>query len=153
PDAFAHRAAELAATGSPSDDETVVQSYLDDLAPGGALRRYLGECRLGFRMGATLFLHGGVTAENRGVVPGAPAAGDVDGWLAALDRFYRAELSELAAERTPDELIAYQAPHPGTHDNQHSVVYARPTDELGNPHLPDADVIAWLAASGIDRVV
>jgi hypothetical protein len=153
PDAFAHRAAELAAGGQPSDDDAVVQSYLDDLAPGGALRAYLGACRLGFRAGATLFLHGGVTAENFGVVPGAPAAPDVDAWVAALDRFYGDELAAFAGGHAPTALIAYQAPHPGTHLNQHSVIYARPTDELANPHLPEAAVIARLAASGIGRVV
>lgn len=153
PDAFAHRAAELAASGGPADDDAVVQSYLDDLAPGGALRAYLGECRLGFRAGATLFLHGGTTAENFGVVPGAPVAPDVDAWIAALDRFYRSELAAFASGHAPTALIAYQAPEPGTHVNQRSVVYARPTDELGNPHLPDADVIARLAASGIGRLV
>jgi hypothetical protein len=153
PDAFAHRAAELAAGGQPADDDAVVQSYLDDLAPGGALRAYLGECRLGFRAGATLCLHGGVTAENFGVVPGAPPAPDVDAWVVALDRFYRDELAAFAGGHAPTALIAYQAPDPGTHLNQHSVVYARPTDELGNPHLPDEAVIARLAASGIGRLV
>lgn len=153
PDAFAHRATELAAGGRPADDDAVVQSYLDDLAPGGALRAYLGECRLGFRAGATLFFHGGVTAENLGVVPGAPAVPDIDAWVAALDRFYRDELAAFAAGQAPTALVAYQTPDPRTHLNQHSVVYARPTDELGNPHLPDEEVIARLCASGIGRLV
>jgi hypothetical protein len=151
--AFDHRAAELAAEGVPADDDAVVQSYLDDVAPGGALRTYLGECQLGCRIGATLFLHGGVTAENFGVVPGAAAARDADAWIAALERFYRAELAAFAAGRSPDDLMAYQAPLAGTHENQHSVVYARPTDELANPHLPDEDVVARLRGHGIRRVV
>ena len=48
------------------------------------------------------------------VVPGAPRAEDVDGWLAALDRFYREGLAEFAATGTARALIAYQAPVPGT---------------------------------------
>jgi Calcineurin-like phosphoesterase len=153
PKAFEHRAAELAAEGRPADDDAVVQSYLDDLAPGGPLRAYLGECRLGLRAGATLFVHGGVTRENVGVVPGAARAATVDGWLAALDEFYQGELAAFAAGRAPSQLIAYQAPLPGTHLNQTSVVYARPTDDLGNPHLPDVSVIEQLRASGIARLV
>lgn len=149
PRAFGHRATEL----GEADDEAVVQSFVDDLAPGGALRTYLGECRLGFRAGSTLFLHGGVTSENFGAVPGTAPARDVDGWLAALDRFYRDELAVFAAGRAPSALIAYQAPQPGTQLNQHSVVYARPTDELANPHLPDEDVIARLRACGVHRLV
>ena len=147
--AFAHRATELGT----SDDERVVQSYLDDLAPGGALRAYLGQCRLGFRAGATLFLHGGVTADNFGRVPGIAPVPTVDGWLRALEAFYRDEIAGFEAGREPAALIAYQRPLPGSHLNQTSVVYARPTDDLGNPHLPDADVIARLRRDGIGRLV
>ncbi len=149
PKAFEHRAAEL---GNPGDD-AVVDSFLADLAPGGPLRAYLGECRLGYRHGATLFLHGGVTAENFGVVPGAAAAPDVDRWIAELDAFYRDQIAAFAAGHEPSALIAYQAPLPGTHENQTSVVYARPTDEHGNPHLPDTAVIARLRASDVHRIV
>jgi hypothetical protein len=151
--AFEHRAAELAAPGLPAGDAAVVDSYLADLAPGGALRTYLDACQLGYRAGATLFLHGGLTRENFGAVPGRPHTETVDAWLAALDEFYRAELAAFAAGREPAQLIAYQAPLPGSHENPASVVYARPTDELGNPHLPAADVIARLRADGIARLV
>jgi hypothetical protein len=96
--AFEHRATELGTT----DDERVVQSYLDDLAPGGPLRAYLRACRLGFRAGATMFLHGGVTSENFGVVPGAPRLATVDAWLAALEAFYRAEIAAFDAGHEPD---------------------------------------------------
>ena len=143
PKAFEHRAAELGTR----DDEAVVQSFLDDLGPDGPLRRYLAACRLGFRAGVTLFLHGGLTAENFG------AAASVDAWLAGLDRFYRDELAVFAAGRIPAALIAYQAPLPGTHENAESVVYARPTDDHGNPRLPPAELIARLAGEGIHRVV
>jgi hypothetical protein len=153
PRAFEHRATELAAEGAPADDEAVVDSFLADLGPGGALRAYVQACQLGYRAGATLILHGGVTSENFLVSPDGQAAADVDGWLAALQQFYVAELAAFTAGREPAGLIAYQAPRPGTHLNQASVVYARPTDELGNPHLPAADVIARLRASGIERVV
>ena len=149
PKAFEHRAAELGTT----DDEAVVRSYLDDLGPGGALRRYLEACQLGFRAGATLFLHGGLTAANFGVVPGAGTAATVEAWLAGLQRFYREELAAFAAGRVPAELIAYQAPLPGTHENPDSVVYSRPTDEYGNPKLPPAELIARLRAEGIGRLV
>jgi hypothetical protein len=153
PRAFEHRATELAAEGAPADDEAVVESFLADLGPGGALRAYVQACQLGYRAGATLVLHGGVTSENFLVGPDGRIAPDVEAWLAALDRFYVAELAAFTAGREPAALIAYQAPRPGTHLNQASVVYARPTDELGNPHLPAAAVIAQLGANGIDRVV
>ena len=150
--AFEHRAAELRESGEPADDEAVVESYLADLAPGGELRAYLNASRLGFRAGATLFLHGGVTVENFLQTPNATPARDVDAWLARLEQFYRDELEVFEAGKRPDRLIAYQSQGPDKL-NQGSVVYARPTDELGNPRLPSPEVVARLLADGVRRVV
>jgi len=112
-------------------------------------------------MGETLFVHGNVTAENLGVVPGRPGRiGDVDGWIAALDAFYAASIDAFVTGRTaPDgsglwqPLLAYQAPVPGTRQNQGSVIYARAADELGEPLLPPEHVVAALRAASIRRVV
>lgn len=153
PNAFAFRAQALAADGAPHDDAAVVDSYLADLAPGGELREYLLGARLAYRAGATLFVHGGVTAENLGVVPGREPVGGVDAWIAALGDFYGDELARFCAGDEPAALIAYQGPLPGTRANDASVIYARPTDDVGNPRLPLPDVIARLAADGIARVV
>lgn len=147
--AFEHRATELGGV----DDEAVVESFLHDLAPGGDLRMYLEACGLGHRAGRTLFLHGAVTHESFGVVPGAERTGDVSAWLANLETFYRRELATYAAGDSPDALIAYQAPRRGTSQNQASVVYGRLTDDLQNPHLPDPGVIATLVRAGITRLV
>jgi hypothetical protein len=153
-DAFVHRATELEAEGRAADDESVVQSYLDDLAPGGPLRRYLALCRLSFRSGVTAFFHGGVTSESFGVVPSTNERfTDVDAWTEGLNRFYADEIRAFEEGSVPQTLIAYQAPRPGTHRNDASVVYARPADDQGNPLLPDVDVVDRLRASGVRRVV
>lgn len=160
-DAFQHRQAELTAEGRPSSDEDVVDSWLDDIAPQGAHTSYLAAAVLAHREDETLFLHGGVTAENLGVVPGLPArAAGVDAWVHALNDFYAESMSAFVAGRcAPDgtplwqELLAYQAPLPGTALNQASVVYARPSDHLGNPMLPPEPVVAALRASNVRRVV
>lgn len=150
--AFDFRAAELREEGMPSDDAAVVESYLADLAPGGALRAYLNESRLGFRSGATLFLHGGITPENFLRAPNAGPARDVEGWLANLERFHRDELATFERGKRPDGLIQYQAQGPDKL-NQQSVVYARPSDEHGNPHLPPREIVERLLADGVRRVV
>jgi hypothetical protein len=159
--AFDHRQTELAATNHPSTDEAVVDTYLADLAPGGELRAYLAACQLGFRANDTLFVHGGVTAENFLQVPARcenrwiteyAATADVDAWLAALADFYRSEMALFERDTRPDALIAYQSQGPDKL-NQQSVVYARPTDDTGNPHLPPRSVIERLRADGIRRVV
>jgi hypothetical protein len=160
-DAFAHRQTELAAEGRPASDEDVVDSWLADIAPDGALTRYLSEAVLAHREDETLFLHGGVTAENLGVVPGFSArVAGVDAWIRALGDFYAESMSAFVAGRcAPDgtplwqDLLAYQAPLRGTSLNQASVVYARPSDELGNPMLPAEPVIDALRASSVRRVV
>jgi hypothetical protein len=160
-DAFEHRRTELIAEGGPGGDEDVVDSYLEDLSPGGPLRAYLAAAVLAHREDETLFLHGGVTAENLGVVPGRPQRAErVDAWVSALNEFYTESMDAFVFERcaadgTPlwSELIRYQAPLRGTHANQTSVVYARPADQHGNPSLPPEPVIAALRASEIRRVV
>lgn len=150
--AFEFRAMELREAGEPAHDDAVVESYLADLGPGGELRAYLNASRLGFRAGATLFLHGGVTVENFLQTPGAAPARDVDAWLASLEQFHREELAAFEAGRRPDALIAYQSQGPDKL-NQASVVYARPTDELGNPQLPPREIVARLLENGVRRVV
>jgi hypothetical protein len=150
--AFEHRKAELNDTGAASDDEAVVESTLTDLAAGGELRAYLSVSQLGFRAGATVFVHGGITAQNFLQLPNTTAARDVDGWLAGLNAFYAEELQRFEHGHRPDALIKYQSQGPDKL-NQGSVVYARPTDEHGNPQLPPRSVVEALLANGVRRVV
>lgn len=150
PEAFEHRRAEL----GPVDDGRVADSFLEDVQPDGLLTRYLACAQLGFREGDTLFLHGAVTAENLGVVPGiAERAQSVDGWLARLDAFLAGELAGFVRGRAPDALMDYQRPRPGTSLHQASVVYGRPIDARGDLTLPPREVIERLRADGIERVV
>jgi hypothetical protein len=161
--AFRFRAAELAARASVSSvtDDAVAQSYLDDLAEGGAMRAFLSQAQLAHREGVTLYLHGGVTSHNLGVVPGRPRCSSPDEWAANLNDFYRQQLgaflkddwSDPQAQPAWQEIVAYQAPLSGTRLNQASVVYARPTDDDGNPLLPPRRVEAQLAEAGLHRVV
>lgn len=160
--AFEMRKIELAATsGGPASDEDVVATFLEDLAPDGALSRYLAACQLAYRHGPTLFVHGAVTAENLGVVPGEPRRLPTAAeWIASLNAFHDAEVTAFRERRLDahgeplwSRLVAYQAPTAGTRLNQASVVYGRPADPLGNPMLPPIGVIEALAREGIQRVV
>ncbi|MCA9493476.1 MAG: hypothetical protein KC621_26275, partial [Myxococcales bacterium] len=158
-EAFAHRATELAAEGRDADDEAVVRSFAEDVAPGGALATYLSACRLAHRVGRTLFVHGAVTAESLGSVPGRARLDDVDGWVAALNTFHAEQLDAFAEQRVVDgvpgwsALVAYQAPLPGTLAHQGSVVYGRLADAHNDPRLPERSALARLRAAGIDRLV
>lgn len=159
--AFEMRRAELAEGGARVSDEDVVESFVADLSPEGALTQYLAACQLAHRDEGTLFVHGAVTEESLGSVPGAARKiPDPEEWIAALNDFYRRQVAAFRERRLGPSgepawgpLVAYQAPLSGTRLNQTSVVYGRCADALGNPLLPARAVIDTLQAAGIGRVV
>lgn len=154
--AFDHRATELADRGQACDDEAVADSMVADVQGNGLLLRYLQQCQLAYLHADTLFVHGAVTPENFGEVPGhlLPAA-SVVAWIARLNGFLAAGVA-AAAEDDPAgyaAIVRYQAPAPGMNHNPHSVVYGRPVDPHGNPLLPAAALVAQLQAQGVHRLV
>ncbi|HEY1100885.1 MAG TPA: metallophosphoesterase [Myxococcota bacterium] len=160
--AFDFRQQELKAEGVGCSDDDVVASFLADLAPhSGEHFRFLQHAQLAYRHGGTLFVHGGIATEALGHVPGEARHDDVDGWIAALNGFYGAQIAlYAAAPRTTQQepawlpIILYQAPVKGLGRNPHSVVYGRfGSDAWNNPRLPSADALRWLKARGITRVV
>ena len=163
-DALEHRKRELVAVlGRTVSDEEVAESFLEDVAPGGALTRYLALCQLGYREGCTLFVHGGVSEGSLGTVPapsGPREVKDLDAWIAALNAWYDEQIAayrdgvlDLARGVAWQPLIDYQAPVPGLGTNPQSVVYARLAAEHNDPRLPAAPVVERLGAAGIRRLV
>ncbi|MCC6806512.1 MAG: metallophosphoesterase [Deltaproteobacteria bacterium] len=157
---FVHRQAELAAEGEDASDLAVPQSFLDDVRPGGLLAEYLRACTLAHREGATLFVHGGVTHESLGHVPGLARIDDPDAWAAALNAWYAGNMALYYDRAVKDpqhagwnELIAYQAPVKLSRRNQASVVYGRTADDQGNPHLPDDQTMKRLTTAKIHRLI
>jgi len=70
-DAFDMRAAELGRGRTAAvDGDEIVASFLADVTPDGPLTRYLARAVLAFREGSTLVVHGAVTEECLGGVPG-----------------------------------------------------------------------------------
>jgi hypothetical protein len=161
--AFEHRRSERTLEGVSTDDEAVAASFLDDLSPDGALTRYLAAARLAYLDDGTLVVHGAVTDESLGYVPGeADPITSVAAWVDALNNFYTREFAAWRASITSptgDEaspgrlLIEYQAPVPDTKLNQASVVYGRLTDETGNPRLPSPAVLDRLRRAGVARLL
>ncbi|MDP2342434.1 MAG: metallophosphoesterase [Deltaproteobacteria bacterium] len=160
--AFEHRRTELRANTQPAGDDDVVRSILTDVLPPGGLHfRYLQRCQLAFRLGKTLYVHGGVAIESLGKVPGEPESDDVDGWIFSLNNFYREQVALFGeqpiiidAEPRWLPLILYQAPIKGLGRNPASVVYGRfGSDAWNNPRLPSRETLAWLQQRGVARVV
>ncbi|MFL5321223.1 MAG: metallophosphoesterase [Myxococcaceae bacterium] len=155
-EAFEHRRTELQG----ANDDTVVESFLEDVSNGGAIREYLKSAQLAHRIGPTLFVHGGVTEENLFLVPTGERRSDVERWVHGLNQWYGDQLASVDGEKLDEsgkplwtQLMAYQAPLPGTRLNQTSVVYGRTADALNNPLLPNARVRERLRGDGIHRIV
>lgn len=176
PDAFEHRRTELGSAGEPGhagppgaasgravSDEEVLHSYLDDVAPSGALTNYLELCALAYRHGATLFVHGGLGEASLGEVPAhgsSESVDDLDEWVMRLNAWYKRQLVayragalEPSGEPAWQPLINYQQPLPGQRINPGSVVYGRLADEHNNPRLPPLPVVQRLCSAGIRRLV
>ena len=51
------------------DDETVVDSFLEEIQPGGSLYDYLSLADVAIVIGTTLFCHGAVDRHTMGFVP------------------------------------------------------------------------------------
>jgi hypothetical protein len=157
PAAFELRRRELGDVG----DEDVVDSFLADLAPDGEMTAFLAGAQLAFRHGPTLFVHGGLSSESLGAVPGrARLDDDVDAWIAALNAWYAEQIDAFVhARRGADgkpgfwPLVLYQAPRPGSRLNPGSVVYGRSADGENNLLLPERAVQERLARAGLRRAV
>lgn len=152
PDAFEHRRTEL---GGASDEE-VVDSYLADLEPDGALTRYLRLCTLAYRSGRTLFVHGGIGEDSLGYVPDRPGLYDADAWIEGLGAWYTSQLDAYVTGGVDDgwrAIIEYQQPAPGKRGNPRSVVYSCLSDEHNDPYLAPPICIERLRRSGVDRLI
>ena len=122
-------------------NEEVAESYLRDIGPGGTFSDLLLRMKLVHRIGNTIFLHGGITLESFGQVPGDPIKYvHLGQWIARLNDWYRNEVQEW--QRDPGagkSLMNYPVPDEGRRDKPESVVYGRNVDQFNNPLLPDED--------------
>jgi hypothetical protein len=150
---------------TPTDSE-VTSFYFDWLQPGGQAFYVLSRMKLIHRVGNTLFVHGGITAENFGRLPHrSGVVSDLDQWIEKLNNFYTDEVLKIAVngntwpgpseDRVGDLLLEYPMPRPWETDRSRmdSVVTGRNIDAFINPlDLPPV-VRAYLKQSGIARVV
>lgn len=160
-----HRAEIAGRRGVPSSsvsDTEVVEAFEDMLKSDGRFREFLSKSQLAFVHENTLYIHGALTEENIGAIPGKGSGARLRAreWAERLNTWYRAQLRPWERGSTgkvkphPSEsLLAYQRWRPGTRSNQDSVIYARYSDESGNPVLPGKKVADWLRRSDLHRVV
>ncbi|MBA4696645.1 MAG: metallophosphoesterase [Legionella sp.] len=166
PNTFEYRRQELAEISDQKlvniSDEAVTQSFLDAVAPTGQITRYLQHAQLGVIHGDTLFIHGAVTSENMGYVPGFFEAtghrlSDAREWIDALNDWYRTEIQAWIAQPTEGDGITFNIPGYKPLDryvlfNPKSMVTANWYQK--NQLSPISDrVINFLNQAGIYRVI
>lgn len=137
------------------DDHFVFASFLEDYKEGGILQRYLNHGELGKIIDGNLFVHGAVTNENFGYIPGlAKRETDPVVWIEKLNEFSKNEIIDWFQDsREGQSLIDYHAPRPGKIQNLNSVIYARYSDQSGNPVSPGRSLIKKLQTHGVYRVI
>ena len=157
PNAFEHRRTELAATGKVISDFDVVQSMKGDLEPGALQARYLELAQLAHLdpKRRTLYVHGAITKENFGYVPGrAMPLTSTREWVRELNAWGK-KMIQAGIRGLPEaaELIAYQAPVPGTRANQKSVVYGKYAEASETAHLISRELQLQMRQDDVDTVV
>ncbi len=160
-------------SGKKLNDEEVASAVLKELRPTGLIYEYMNQSQLATIVGDTLIVHGSVTDENFGIIPGQKNhTDDVRVWVDELNQWGRRQFEEWALDkkredgkRTADELILYQMPlvthdrfEPGTEKpneakNSQSIVYGRYTDLEAQARLPSIALIKKLKAQGIRRII
>lgn len=156
-EAFALRQQELDAAGLSSSERAVHDSFLEDISEGGWLRRFLQLAVLAYRTDDMLFVHGAVSNQSLQHMPGRTDTMDsLEHWIAELNAWFTNQVNakDTGGERPPwQPVIRYQAPHGMTKTNPSSIVYGRLSDELGNPQLPEFDVLKKLHEAGVRRLI
>lgn len=137
------------------DDNFVFASFLNDYEEGGILREYLKQGQLAKVIDGNLFVHGAVTDNNIGYVPGNFFHfKDTREWISKLNQWAKSEINDWFNDSSKaKDLLVYHAPKQGTIQNEQSVIYGRYSDEEGNPHSPRRKLIKKLQSAGIHRII
>lgn len=169
-----HRKELSARAGHEVSAREAAQDYVDRIRPGGTFFEYL---RLGQLMHVdrnAVFVHGGITDENFGRVPGrTERANNVFEWERQLNAWGHAELvqvehavkSQGLGKHVPQKIVDYgdaiwdPTAVAGANKrgvvfmNDFSVIYAARQREDGNFRVPQQATIEWLKRSGVDTVM
>lgn len=155
-DAFEYRRKELSLLEKRSfSDEEVYFSFKRDMTKGSVMYEYLKEGELIKTIDGNLFTHGAITDENFGLVPGETKNfEDLGEWQRKLNDFLQDEIDQWFEDPTKgQDLLDYHAPRYGKKTNPYSVIYARFSDETGNPSPPSRSLVGRLKDNGIYRII
>lgn len=163
--AFERRQFELKELGKPHSEEDVVSSYCASVQPShpdNFMLRYMQHAQLGYIFGKTMFVHGGVTAQNVGRVPGQKTpVKDVRQWVEILNAWAKSELEKYIegygeagqaqlppSQRAGHALMDYCVPG----GNEGATVVYTGYMHNGLPSSEGKEVTDYLLAGGVNTV-
>lgn len=105
---FQLRREELETLGKETNDEAVLNSFIEGISVGGEdpyMLKYLRAGCLMAKVGKNLIVHGGLSDNNIGTVPGDDKIREsVDDWMKDLNQFVQNELDDYESQPTWKEL-------------------------------------------------
>lgn len=152
-----------AVTTAPSD-AAVLKSFTDSVDPSGAdpwMLKYLQYGQLMLVIGDCLFVHGGVSDDALGVVPGCERFQGLLEWCTKLNRFAADEIAAYIAApgytldntRAAEALLRYAVPNPpGSELEKSTVIYNDGLISGGSSVVTTPGTSAFLRANGVRRV-
>ena len=140
-------------------DYAVVESYLHQSDPKSKenfMLQYLQKGKLAYVFGCTMFVHGGLSVQNIGTVPGKKnIETSVQGWVKELNAWAQKEVTDFvqnpyARNRKGDGLIDYCS-GPNGNDGA-TVVFTHYLENGNSKHIPK-EVQKYLLESKINTVL
>lgn len=130
------------------DSEKAIQSFIDDISPGGLMHRYLKAADLAAEVNGDLFVHGAITDENIGRVPGnTDEMVDLNEWIKELNAWAQNNIDSWVNNgKAQEDLLQYFTPIRGEGANQTSVLFARFFNRNGKIKPPSIETVKKLSA-------
>ena len=137
------------------NDRMVFEKLVGDWKEGGEFHEYLRKGQISDIIDGTLYVHGAISSESFGYVPGHESRyKNVNSWSKAINLWAQDEITSWSTDyKEGTGLIEYHAPKTGSISNIKSVVYHRFSDDSGNPVLPKKELTETLVDQGVHRVV
>lgn len=157
PKAFEYRREELQILNGVDDlsDKLVYEDFMKNFSKGGLYDRYLSQGQIGKVIDGNLFVHGAITSENIGYIPGVRNKElDVYNWIDKLNKWAHKEITDWVNDWSLGKgLVKYHAPKLGSIQNLLSVIYSRFSNSTGNAIAPSRYVMNLLKKQGIFRII
>ena len=137
------------------DDSMVYREFIRSMEKGGEFLEFLKLGQVMHVIGDSVFVHGGISNENFGKVPGvATRYSDTREWITAMNEWANSEISNWSEDfRRGKALLDYHAPRISGKSSKESVFYHRYSDSSGNPKLPSSGLLKKFENSKIKRAV